>query len=575
MKLFFNVILILFIAAKFTFAQGNITTFRSLVQDKDFEKAAEIAPSILSEHSRDADIILLVGDVYYELEEFEKAFNTYSIASGIRSADNKIIAKVANSLTALGRTKEAIALVDNAMKKDRRNVDLLIALAKAYLADGNIRNAELQVTNARNYDSKNPEVYSMLGDIYYNQSIWELARTNYEDALKYDDANVPARQKLAETYWELAVQASNGGDVELLNEYLNRSLAECNTLVRNDPRDANSWRLKGKIHYNAGQNLEAAQSYDKFLELRPNNYRERWRLAELFALGNLPENAIPNLKIIVESNHPDVTDSIRHKGMLYLGSCYYRTEDYANAIATFIKIDKDTPLEPIELRMFALAYLFTEDTTNALATFDRLFAIDPEGSCNLIINVARIHNSRKDFEGIIRTINIAINNNCAVDNNTPYMYYLLGTAHFELKNIDESIAALQKAIEINPQYYFAHIYLGDIYCFQKNITEGEKQFQFVIDNAKLDPENNINSLNQAYSKLAGTKLDAKKYNDLINIGRDWLAVIPEDNEFANLYLAIAHHGLQNKDQACRFYNEVLKINSDNKTARDNRRTLGC
>ena len=575
MKLVFNVVLILFTAVSFSFGQVSLTTFKALVQDKDFEKAADLAPSILTEHSRDADILALVGDVYFELEDYTKALDAYSRASDINKTNNKIIAKVATTLSALSRSKEAITLVDNALKKDKKNVDLLIALANAYLTADDIKNAELQIMNARNYDSKNPEVYYMLGNIYCNQSIWELARSNYEDALKYDPNNVPTRQKLAETYWELAVQANNSSDVELLNEYLNRSLDECNTLVRNDSKDANSWRLKGKIHYNAGQNLEAAQSYDKFLELRPNNYKERWRLAELFALGNNPERAIPNLSIIAESKHSDITDSIRYKAALYLGTCYYKTKDYPNAIATFINIDRTSPLESIELKMLALSYLFNEDTTNSLATFDKLLSVSPVDNCDVILNVARIYSNRKDYDGVVKTINVAVKNDCPVDNNTPYLYYLLGTAYFELKNIDEAIAVLKKAIEINPQYYFAYIYLGDVYVFQKNNLEGEKQFQLVIENAKSDPVTNLNALNQAYSKLAGTKLDAKKYNDIISIGKDWLVVIPEKNEFANLYLAIAFHGLQNKDQACKHYNEVLKVNPDNKTAKDNRKSLGC
>ena len=575
MKLFLNVILILFFAGNVVLAQGNISTFRAYIQDKEYEKASELAPTILAEYSNDIAIITLVGDVYYELEEFTKALDAYTKANSIKGADNKINVKVARTLTSLNRTKEAIELVDKALSKDKKNVELLIVLARAYLTAGNIRNAELQITNARNYDSKNPEVYSMLGDIYYNQSIWELARINYEDALKYDNSNVPARQQLAETYWQLAVMANESSDTELLNEYLNRSLSECNTLVQNDPKDANSWRLKGKIHYNAGQNLDAAQSYDKFLELRPNNYKERWRLAELFAQGNLSDKAIPNLITIYESNHPDITDSIKQLSILYLGSCYYKSKDYKNAIATFNKIDAKSSLEQIELKMLALAYLFSEDTTNALTTFDRLLTIAPSDNCDIIINVIRLYNTRKAYDGIIKTTKINIDNNCPIDNNTPYLYYLLGTAYFELKDVAQSINALQKAIEINPQYYFAYIYLGDIYCNQKNTTEGEKQFQYVIDNAKSDITNNANAITQAFSKLAGSRLDAKKYNDLIKICNDWLAILPENNEYANLYIAIAHHGLQNKDQACKYYNEVLKINPDNKIAKDNRKSLGC
>jgi tetratricopeptide (TPR) repeat protein len=576
MKLFFNIVLITFLSVSISFAQSVVSTFRAYIQDKDFEKAEEVAQKVLTENPKDATLAVEVGDVYYELEDYTNAFDAYSKARNIDNSDNKIVAKLAKSMIALNKSKDAIEVIDKVLKKDKQNVSLLITLASAYLASNDVKNAELQIMNARNYDDKNAEVYSMLGDIYYNQSIWELARNNYEDALKYDSTNVPARQKLAETYWQLAVQANDGEDMELLNEYLNRSLFECNMLVRNNPKDANSWRLKGKIHYNAGQNLEAAQSYNKFLELRPNNFKERWRLSELFALGNNPEQAIPNLVEVVKSNHSDITDSIRHKAELYLGSCYYKVQDYSNAVATLNNIDKKSPLEPIDLKLLALAYLFAQDTTNSLTAFDRLLSVAPVENCgDVILNVARIYNARKQFENVIKTINISINNNCPDDKNTPYLYYLLGTANFELKNIAAAIDALQKAIQINPQYYFVYIYLGDIYYNQKNNVEGEKQFRFVIDNAKTDVATNANVINMAFQKLAGNRLETKKYNDIVTLGKEWLTLITENNELANLYLAIAYHGLQNKDQACKYYNEVLKINPENKTAKDNKKSLGC
>lgn len=576
MKLFWQIIAISILSISIAFAQNSATRFKSLVNQKDFEKAGEIAQNALNENPNDFDLAILVGDVFFELEEFNKAFDAYSKARSINSRDNRAAAKVANALVALGRPQEAIDDIRKLLERDRRNVELLLALANAYLANGETRKAEMQVTNARSIDNKNPNVFAMLGKIYFQQNVWELARTNYEEALKLDENNVLARQQLAEVYWMLAVAADNAGETELLNEYLNRSLEQCNILVQKDDKDANSWRLKGQIHFNANQNLEAAQSYNRFLELRPNNYRERWRLAELLAKSGVCAEALEHLKMVISATHQDINDSIKHQAKLYLGTCYYRTQDYPNAIATFLDVDRRTPLDPIDLRLFALAYLFNADTTNALIIFDRLLAIASTDNCDLIANVVRVYNSRKDYEGIIRTVNIAINNNCPVDiNTTPYLYYLLGTAHFELNQVDEAIAALQKSIEINPKFYWSYIYLGDIYFSQRNIAEGERMFNFVIDDAKDDPETFRNELNAAFSKIAGIALDAKRYKDLERISKRWVDMISGDNEFGHLYLAVAHQGSGEQSNACRHYREVLRINPDNRTARDNMRNLGC
>jgi len=195
--------------------------------------------------------------------------------------------------------------------------------------------------------------------------------------------------------------------------------------------------------------------------------------------------------------------------MLYLGTCYARTNAYLNAIQIYNKADKISPLEPTDLVTLALAYMLSEDTTSALNIFDRVLATSPRLICDRIISIARIHNSHKRLEDVIRVLTISTNN-CPIDNTTPYCYYLIGTSQFELKNIDASIAALNKAIEIDSNYFFAYIYLGDIYIHQKNPTEGEKLFEYVINRAKDNPTKYSNELNMVFQKLAGNRLEAKR-----------------------------------------------------------------
>jgi tetratricopeptide (TPR) repeat protein len=179
----------------------------------------------------------------------------------------------------------------------------------------------------------------------------------------------------------------------------------------------------------------------------------------------------------------------------------------------------------------------------------------------------------KQYNEMIRIL--SLRNNTCTDEYTAFSLYSIGTAHYELTNVDSAIANLNKAIEIDSNYHWAHIYLGDIFYSQKNTVEAEKHFSFVVNNAKLDLEKYKNELAAAYSKQAGIKLDAKKYKDLEKVAKEWLDLIPENNEYACLYLAVSYQGSGDAANACKYYREVLKINKDNKTAKDNLKGLGC
>jgi len=48
-----------------------------------------------------------------------------------------------------------------------------------------------------------------------------------------------------------------------------------------------------------------------------------------------------------------------------------------------------------------------------------------------------------------------------------------------------------------------------------------------------------------------------------------------DNSLANLFTAVSYQGLNDKDNACKYYNRVLRIDPGNKDARSNKELIGC
>ena len=568
------------------YSQNIASRFRNLINDHEYEKAGEIAEQVIAENPKDYNLLVLAGDVYYELEQYTDAYRVYTSAKE-KSKDKKVLVKLGRTLIKLNRPNDAINELSKALENDKKNESLILELANAYLSAGKINEAEIQITNARSINSKNPEVFVMLGKLYFEQKIWELARSNYEEAIKLDPQNIEIRQLLAEVYWKLAVAADGSGDVELMNVYLNRSLEECNKALQENDKDAATWKLKAQIHFNANQNLEAAQSYNKFLELRPNNYKERWRLAELLATSGVCDSAYVHLNQIINTDHPDITDSIKVRAELLLASCYYKDKRYNETVRVFKEINKygdalktvdgavGTYMLPVEdLKIYAVATLFAKDTNEAVVLFKELFKLAPDESCNFMYLVAnQILKPQKKYAEMIDVLQQKLNTQSCSDNNDAFCYYTMGTGYFELKDTANAIAALQKSLQVKSDFYWSNIYLGDIYYGQKDIKHAEEQFDKVISEALPNKDKYKNELNAAFQKKASIRLDSKKYAELEKVAREWVNNFPENNEYGYLFLAISCQGQQKIDQAKTAYREVLKVNPNNKTAKDNLNSL--
>ena len=181
---------------------------------------------------------------------------------------------------------------------------------------------------------------------------------------------------------------------------------------------------------------------------------------------------------------------------------------------------------------------------------------------------------QQKYQEMIDILQLKLNTNICSDENDAFCYYTIGTGYFTLNDTTKAIEALEESLKLNSKFYWSNIYLGDIYYAMKNIKASEEQFNKVIVEAQEDKEKYKHELNASFQKKASIRLDSKKYNELEKIAKEWVNIFPENNEYGNLFLAIAYQGQQKIEQAKAAYREVLKVNKDNKTAKDNLRALG-
>ncbi|MCX8054257.1 MAG: tetratricopeptide repeat protein [Ignavibacteria bacterium] len=563
-KLFFVLLLFSF---SFSYAQQAKQNFLSALNEKNYELAESFIPAALAENPKDLDLHLLCNDVYLELGRNDKALEVIRQAEKI-SSKPPVLRKLANTLSINSYHSEAVKILRKLTIDEKKEISNWLLLVDVYLRADSLSQAELAVARVLDMDKNNVEANIKRGDIYYQQRVYELSKDSYEAALSINPDLNEARMKLAQSYYWLGIR-ENEANPDLANLYFTRSLQEWNTLTQKDPKNARAWFEQGKLFFFSKNYVQAAQSLNNYIQLRPSGSLGRWYLAQsLYELGRC-DSARSHLRIVANE-----IDTAAARAKLLLARCYLSEGDYAQSEKTFEELSASVSLQMEDVRRWGQAALFAGDTNIAVEKWKQAIEMNPTENCQLMYVLGTSLNKMKRYKESIEILNKRLATNACNDDNNYLIHYFIGLSYFFDGNSQQAIAPLQKAIELNPAFLWSMIYLGDVYANLNDNVKAEEMFSRAISTGTSDVEKYKSELNQAFAKLAQMKLEQKKYKDLEKIGKEWLTAMPE-NEFAALFTAVAFHGQGQNEAACRNYKLVLKINPNNKTARDNIKALGC
>lgn len=558
--------LMLFLSVSIAFSQTAKENMIAALNESNYELAQTFIEPALTENPKDLDLFLLAGDVYIELEKYTKALEVFKRAEDIKDKPN-VMRKLAQAYSLTGNHPEAVKILRELTKEEKKEAQNWLVLADVYIHADSITQAESAVARARELDPQNFRAYIVLGDIYFNQKVYELAKNNYEEALKLNPDLNESREKLAISYYWMATREIM--DNALSQELYNRSLQEWNELTQKDPKSARAWFEQGKILFLSNNFVDAAKSLNNYVILRPSGSLGRWYLAQSLVEVGRCDSARTHLRISAEE-----IDSVAAKANLLLARCYLTEKDYQLSSDLFAKISTDKPLEMVDVRRWGQAALFAGDTNTAVEKWKQAIDMDPVQNCQLMYILGSSLYKMKRYSEAVEILSKRLNVAECKDSTDFMIYYFIGLSYvFDSKPAD-AIPVFKKAIENNPNFLWSGVYLADAYAAIDSTKLAEEEFGKVISTGKTDPAKYKSELNTAFGKLAGMKLDQKKFKDLENVAKDWLTAYPE-SEYAPLYAAIANHSANNMEAACRYYKMVLKVNPNNKTAKDNIKAIAC
>lgn len=564
-----KLILIIFIIISINLYSNekNINKIEELISSGKYLEAEELVQDLSIENDN-FKLQVLAGDIFYELENYEKALRHYERAFDIDDDKEEIFIKYGRVLSLTGNTKKSTKILKEGIDDYKKSIPLHIEMAQVYLREGNLKDAEVEIGRAKKIDENSPLVYIAFGDMYFDQKVYELSKNNYQKALQFDEENLEAREKLAISLYWLANQAL---DKDLKNALFTESLKEWDLITQKDTMNASAFFNKGKILYLAQRYDKAAPALNRYATLRPRGYLGKWYLAQSLYELNLCDDAAPFLDEVANN-----IDSVQNKAKLFLARCYYDNKNYNGAVEEFNRLSSEGELEAKDLQKYGTALLFSGDTTNALSIYKDLMKKDPISSCKLSYMVGRLMITAKNYEEALFFLRHRLETTECSDDEDSKVNYYIGLSYLFNESADSSIIYLERAIQLDSLDISAYIYLGDALLNNENEKEAINYYMKAIDMSKSDLENKSNQsqLKLSYGKLSGFYYEKKDWSNLIKLTTDWSKIQSEES-LPCIYAAVAYQSIGDSENACKWYKKVLKLDPQNKIAKQNIEALGC
>ena len=278
--------------------------------------------------------------------------------------------------------------------KNKKNVDLVLAIGRAYMEAGQLEQAEDYVKIAKKADSKSAAVSIFEGDIAVARKDPGTASQRYEEAIYFDPNCKEAYLKYADIY-----KAANPG----------LATSKLEELRAIDPQAVEVDRKLAEIYYSANEFDKAAEAYSRFAEgdkatekdlvnysfaLFLNHDFEKSLAVANLGLQKNPQHAVFNrlrmynfidLKRYDEAKQAAdsffaacKTEDLTYLDYLYHGTLLDALKDYNNAVISLEKAYEMNKDRTEVLRQISSSYEGAEKYEEAIDAFNKYVETLPE-----------------------------------------------------------------------------------------------------------------------------------------------------------------------------------------------------
>ena len=247
------------------------------------------------------------------------------------------------------------------------------AMGRLYAEMGQADNSRAEINKAiSNYEEalkiepNEDVIFEELSDLYIAVGRLQDAIDKAQEILKQNPNNLGARRMLAHVYMQSISNGRNG----LNEEALKQAQAQYEKIVAQDPKDAESWVMLGRVNGFLHNTPEAEKSFNKALEVDPSSEDALVGLAELYGQMGDSKRAAEKLKSAAEK-------SPNARTLYALGRADEEIDDYKAAAEAFERALQLGADEDQVVPELAKSLMYSDQADEALKLYQQLATASP------------------------------------------------------------------------------------------------------------------------------------------------------------------------------------------------------
>lgn len=166
-------------------------------------EAMLIFKDLLKRDPKDATLYLLLCECYASLELYCEALECLTKYEEIEGETIELVLKKASLFYQMNKLQQALAIIDQALAKYGKQLDLLILSGDIKMASNNSTEAEQDFKTAYSLESDNFEVVDKLAIVSISLEKYDEAVKYTEELLLMEPENMHIRQRLALLFFEI------------------------------------------------------------------------------------------------------------------------------------------------------------------------------------------------------------------------------------------------------------------------------------------------------------------------------------------------------------------------------------
>ena len=226
-----------------------------------------------------------------------------------------------------------------------------------------------------------------LSDLYVQSGRLREAQTDAEDVLKQNPNDLNAHRLLARIFTRLVGDGRSG---KVDENMLRRATDQYQKITQLSPKDIPAWLMLARLQKAADNSVDAQKSYQKVLDIEPDNEDALTGLALVYSDLGDNRKAAELLKVLADKNPTP-------RSLTALAAAYEQMRDFKGAAGVLRKLLETNPANEREVqRNLAQDLMLAQDYAASLAVYNQLVMDDP-ADAQSYLRMSQIYRQQRDF----------------------------------------------------------------------------------------------------------------------------------------------------------------------------------